>query len=207
MGCAPPDRTIGTTPSGLLICLAYTRVSAPAAQPRALWQNPVGIPGGKTAIALPSAFPNGEIGQRPPTHAIPNAKGVVPYSPGLRRPRRYPGYEDGLPFNANGVVPKHRRFGLPCSGSVAIPKTNHHVAHSAGFVNPRSTIPELGHGTTPSGLSIWLAFTRGSAPAAQPRALWQNPVGIPGGKTAIARPSAFPNGEIGPRLSPQYQSC
>ena len=105
----------------------------------------------------------------------------MPYSPGLRRPRRYPGYEDGLPFNANGVVPKHRRFGLPCSGSVAIPRTNHHVAHSAGFVNPRSTIPELGHGTTPSGLFIWLAFTRGSAPAAQPRALWQNPVGIPGG--------------------------
>ena len=110
------------------------------AQPRALWQNPVGIPGGKTAIALPSAFANGEIGQRPPTHAIPNAKGVVPYSPGLRRPRRYPGYEDGLPFNANGVVPKHRRFGLPCSGSVAIPRTNHHVAHSAGFVNPLSLI-------------------------------------------------------------------
>ena len=42
----PPIRTIGTTPSGLLIFLAFTRGSASAAQPRASWQNPVGIPGG-----------------------------------------------------------------------------------------------------------------------------------------------------------------
>ena len=136
------------------------------------------------------------------TELTPRGKSVNAHTPHSPTPtalcptaRRYAGYEDGLPFNANGVVPKHRRFGLPCSGSVAIPKTNHHVAHSAGFVNPRSTIPELGHGTTPSGLFIWLAFTRGSAPAAQPRALWQNPVGIPGGGWGKARPSGFPEGK------------
>ena len=109
----PPIRTIGTTPSGLLIFLAFTRGSASAAQPRALWQNPVGIPGGGWGKARPSDSRRGN-GDGPtlgvsgwvnwsapiyahpihvhPPFPLPNAKGVVPYSPGLRRQRRYPGY-------------------------------------------------------------------------------------------------------------------
>ena len=44
----PPVRSFGTTLSGLLICWGCTQGSASAAQPRSLWQNPVGIPGGGT---------------------------------------------------------------------------------------------------------------------------------------------------------------
>ena len=56
----PPIRTIGTTPLGLLIFLAFTRGSASAAQPRASWQNPVGIPGGGWGKARPWGFPEGK---------------------------------------------------------------------------------------------------------------------------------------------------
>ena len=59
----PPIRTIGTTPSGLLICCAFTRGSASAAQPRASWQNPVGIPGGGWGKARPWGFPEGGWGK------------------------------------------------------------------------------------------------------------------------------------------------
>ena len=49
----PPVRSFGTTLSGLLICWGCTQGSASAAQPWALWQNPVGIPGGGNARAHP----------------------------------------------------------------------------------------------------------------------------------------------------------
>ena len=39
----PPIRTIGTTPLGLFMSLAFTRGSASAAQPRALWHNTFGV--------------------------------------------------------------------------------------------------------------------------------------------------------------------
>ena len=50
----PPIRTIGTTPLGLFMFLTFTRGSASAAQPRASWQNPVGIPGGGWGNMRPS---------------------------------------------------------------------------------------------------------------------------------------------------------
>ena len=122
----PPIRTIGTTPLGLFMSLAFTRGSASAAQPRASWQNPVGIPGGGWGNMRPSDSRR-ENGDRPtlgvsgwgnwsapiyahPIHVhsrfpAPNAKGVVPYSPGLRRQRRYPGYGDDDPTNHKVVVP------------------------------------------------------------------------------------------------------
>ena len=46
-----------------------------------------------------------------------------------------------------------------------------------------------------SGLLIHWALTQGSASAAQPWALGQNPVGIPGGGCGKARPWGFPEGE------------
>ncbi|MCX6886287.1 MAG: hypothetical protein NTX27_14750, partial [Verrucomicrobia bacterium] len=54
----------------------------------------------------------------PPIHVhsrfpAPNANGVVPYSPGLRRQRRYPGYGDDDPTNHKVVVPRDRTGGIP----------------------------------------------------------------------------------------------
>ena len=55
----PPVRSFGTTLSGLLICWGCTQGSASAAQPWALWQNPVGIPGGGNARAhTPPGIPD-----------------------------------------------------------------------------------------------------------------------------------------------------
>ncbi len=67
----PPIRTIGTTPSGLFMSLAFTRGSTSAVQPRASWQNPVGIPGGRCGNARcrpqrPPPFPA-------PPHPHPSA--------------------------------------------------------------------------------------------------------------------------------------
>ena len=105
--------------------------------------------------------------------------------PGVAPQRRYPGSMPHRgPYPARGCAVRARRGvrktraewnqarwcgrGVPPEGMSqihTIPK--HHMP------------PVLAIGTTPSGLFISLAFTRGSASAAQPRALWQNPVGIP----------------------------
>jgi hypothetical protein len=65
--------------------------------------------------------PSREIGQRPPTRhsqrrrrcalqpgITPDMRTDCPSTPTALRPKawRYPGYEDGLPFNAEGVVPQ-----------------------------------------------------------------------------------------------------
>ena len=75
--------------------VAWTRGSASAAQPRASWQNPVGIPGGGWGNMRPSDSrrENGDrptlgvsmhiMGHRPHHFPAPNVNDVVPYSPGL----------------------------------------------------------------------------------------------------------------------------
>ena len=50
------------------------------------------VPGaGRTLQKVTGLTPSREIGQRPPTHAIPYANGVMPYSPGLCGLPHYPG--------------------------------------------------------------------------------------------------------------------
>ena len=110
-----------------------------------------------------------------------NANGVVPYSPGLRGSPRYPGCAWEECNNHNVVVPKERTCGLSHTRRVAILKTHDGIVHSARSGHPGAGLHGCCLGTTPLGLFVCWAFTRGSAPAAQPRALWQNPVGIPGG--------------------------
>ena len=158
----PPIRTIGTTPSGLLICCAFTQGSASAAQPWASWQNPVGIPGGGWGKARPSDSRRGN-GDGPtlgvsgwvnwsapiyahpihvhPPFPLPNTKGVVPQSPGLRGSPRYPGCVWAICNNHNVVVPRERMCGLPSTGPVAISKTHDHVAQFAGSGHAMTTSP------------------------------------------------------------------
>ena len=68
----------------------------------------------QTGQLLPARAPH-QTGQRPHSKAIPlpSANGVVPYSPGLRRQRRYPGYGDDDPTNHKVVVPRDRTGGIP----------------------------------------------------------------------------------------------
>ena len=117
----------------------------------------------------------------------PNAKGVVAYSPGLRRRGATPGPGHIVFPTPQGVVPFVPAGGvrqtraewdrvLGCGRGVRPECTSTlHAIHTHHIPPVRSL------GTTPLGLFMPLAFTRGSASAAQPRALWQNPVGIPGG--------------------------
>ena len=183
-----------TTPSGLLICWAFTQGSASVAQPWALWQNPVGIPGGEYPTPsehTPSSlgFPEGIVQRFPHLCSSapsvdkpsPTPTGVVPYSPGLRRPWRYPGSVSENRNNRNAVVPRQRTAGSFCTGWAVVIQTNRGVARSAASGHVPRTSPVWCGSTTPSGLLICWAFTQGSASVAQPWALWQNPVGIPGG--------------------------
>ncbi|MEI6567685.1 MAG: hypothetical protein WCR20_13495, partial [Verrucomicrobiota bacterium] len=94
---------------------------------------------------------------------------------------RYPGCAWEERNNHNVVVPRQRNGGSPCSGEVAILKIHDGIVHSARSGHPGAGLHGCCLGTTPLGLFVCWAGTRGSAPAAQPRALWQNPVGIPGG--------------------------
>ena len=111
--------------------------------------------------------------------AFPTPQGVVPFVPGGVRYQR--AEWDRVRGCARGVHPAY--------------VSHIHVIHTP-HMPPIRTI-----GTTPSGLFMSLAFTRGSASAAQPRALWQNPVGIPGGGWGKARPWGFPEGKR-PRAQP-----
>jgi hypothetical protein len=119
---------------------------------------------------------------RPSRFPLPNANGVVPQSPGLRRPRRYPGSVSENRNNRNAVVPRQRTAGLLCTGWVVVIQTNRSVARSAASSHVPRTSPVWCDGATPSGLLIYWPFPQGSASVAQPWALWQNPVGIPGGE-------------------------
>ena len=72
---------------------------------------------------------------------------------------------------------------------------------------PTSHTHRLTFGTTPSGLFMSLAFTRGSASAAQPRALGLNPLGVPGGIMACAVGNEVNEGSKTPHPLPQRHEC
>ena len=163
--------------------------------------DPVGIRGGGWGKARPWGFPEGKrrspttsgvsmhiMGHRPHHFPAPNVNDVVPYSPGLRRSRRYPGsWPHRVPYPARGCAVRARR-------GVLRTRTEWNQVHGCrrgGRQKCRANIHEIQTphmppirtiGTTPLGFFMSLDFTRGSASAAQPRASWQNPVGIPGGE-------------------------
>ena len=189
-------------------------------------------------MARPWAFPDGEIGPRPstPIHAIhthitshprpfavppPNAKGVVPYSPGLRRRGATPGPghiafptpQGVVPFVPAGGVRETRaewdrvrgcRRGVPpkCMSTLHAIHTHH--------MPPVRTI-----GTTPLGREwcVWVGVDRFVAMDGGQRrwrcsAIVAHTRGNAGlwGRTL----SAFPEGEEGPihpeihRIIPQH---
>ena len=105
----------GTTPLGLFILWEWTQGSASAAQPWALGQNPVGIPGGKIGQRLCTIPPRIRVHPRFP---LPNVNDVVPYSPGLCGWPHYPGGAREGCHNHNVVVPWVRTCGLPRTGRV-----------------------------------------------------------------------------------------
>ena len=126
----PPFGRSAQPPSGLLICWAWTQGSASAAQPRASWQNPVGIPGGEMGNVRPWGFPEGKrrsprtsgvsmhiMGHRPHHFPAPNVNDVMPYSPGLRRSRRYPGFRpQRVPYPARGCAVRAGRGAISKGG-------------------------------------------------------------------------------------------
>ena len=155
-----------------------------------------GFPEGKRRSPELGRFRMGELVRahlRPPhprPFAVPRPQrqGRCGIKPGVAPPRRYPGSRPHrVPYPARGCAVRARRGvretraecdrvlgcgrGVPpeCMSTIHAIHTHH--------MPPVRTI-----GTTPLGLFMSLAFTRGSASAAQPRALWQNPVGIPGGR-------------------------
>ena len=107
-------------------------------------------PRGKSVNAHPhTPFPT----QRPLCHTarhypgyedgLPfNANGVVPQSPGLRGSPRYPGCVPEVCNNHNVVVPEEQTCGSPRTGRVAILKTPDGIAHSAGFDHALRTSPD-----------------------------------------------------------------
>ena len=147
--------------------------------PGPLWQNRFWIPGGR--------WPNGQLPTETPTLSPPHPICVHRGSPSpapkalCSTARRYPGSVSENRNNRNAVVPRQRTAGLLCTGWVVVIQTNRGVARSAASGHVPRSSPVWCGGTTPSGLLICWAFTQGSASVAQPWALWQNPVGIPGG--------------------------
>ncbi len=113
---------------------------------------------------------------RPSRFPLPCAEGVVLYSPALPRVRigKSQQPQRGCAEATNGRLALHRLDrGNP----------NQSWRCRFGRIGTRSTnLPVWCDGTTPSGLLICWAFTQGSASVAQPWALWQTPVGIPGGE-------------------------
>ena len=91
--------------------------------------------------------------------------------------------------------------GLP---GAALLKTHDGIVHSAGSGHPGAGLHGCFLGTTPLGLFVCWACTRGSAPAAQPRALWQNPVGIPGGEMGQGTTLGIPRGETAIALDQRH---
>ena len=112
--------------------LAFTRGSASAAQPRSLWQNPVGIPGGGWGKARPWGFPEGKrrwpttsgvsgwgnwsasIRAHPRPFAVPppQRQGRCGIKPGVAPRRRYPGFRPHrVPYPARGCAVRARRGG------------------------------------------------------------------------------------------------
>ena len=107
---------------------------------------------------------------RPSRFSLPCAEGVVLYSPALPRVRigKSQQPQRGCAEATNGRLDR----GNP----------NQSWRCRFGRIGTRSTnLPVWCDGTTPSGLLIYWPFPQGSASVAQPWALWQNPVGIPGG--------------------------
>ena len=129
------------------------------------------------------------MGHRPHHFPAPNVNDVVPYSPGLRRSRRYPGFRPNpVPYPARGCAVRARR-------GVRYQRTEWDQVHGCRRgVRPEcmSIIHEIHTthippippiGTTTFGVVAHFAPTPRVTPqTAPPRASWQNPVGIPGGE-------------------------
>ena len=126
----PPVRSFGTTLSGLFLYPQSTHGSTSAVQPWALWQNPVGIPGGasdclllivRAATAQKRSDQLRTVNHQRGTNNHPilppgTPKWVLPCSPGLRGSPRYPGCAWQSPNNHNVVVPRRRAGTLPRTG-------------------------------------------------------------------------------------------
>ena len=104
-----------------------------------------------------------------------NPEGVQPQSPGLRRPRRYPGYGWDVRHNPDGGCAGESNGCLDPQG---VWRGN---ANQLGAVPVRPNrgtyrnIPGFYDGTTLPGWFCCQPFTHGSTSAVQPWALCQNP--------------------------------
>ena len=109
------------------------------------------------------------MGHRPHHFPAPNVNDVVPYSPGLRRSRRYPGFRPHrVPYPARGCAVRARRRvryqraewdGVHgCRRGV-----NHECVSIIHALHTHHMPPIRTIGTTPLGLFMSLAFTRGNA--------------------------------------------
>ena len=71
---------------------------------------PLGFPEGKRRSPTTSGVSMHIMGHRPHHFPAPNVNDVVPYSPGLRRSRRYPGsWPHRVPYPARGCAVRARR--------------------------------------------------------------------------------------------------
>jgi hypothetical protein len=83
--------------------------------------------------------------------------------------------------NHSVVVPGQRMGAFAWPGQDMVIQTNQGVFHPGASGCLQRTFPGWRNGTTTLWLFIYSPFTQGSACEAQPWALWQKPVGLPGG--------------------------
>ena len=170
----------GTTPLGLFILWEWTHGSASAAQPWALGQNPVGIPGGKIGqrlCTIPPGFAS--------IHGFPSPTSTTlcHKARGCEGRRTTPGGRARGATTTTWLCRGYERVGCPAQGGLRCCK----AISRCPFRRIRARAGNLAAwcpGTTPLGGFILWEWTQCSASAAQPRALGQNPVGIPGGGRA-----------------------
>ena len=143
--------------------------------------NAVGIPG--------LGFPNGPPIRVHPGSPLSYTEGVVPSSPGVRRPRRDPGYGRQVGHNPEGGCAERPNGGHEVFVECVDIGHSLRVDSSSAPANPIPFRPLISHpptgtnGTTPCGVGnpMWPGPGVVRRPA-QPRALWHNVVDVGEGK-------------------------
>ena len=181
---------------GCLYCGSGPRV-APRRRNPGLWGRiPLGFPEGKSVNASAPSPPGFASIHGFPS---PTSTTLCHKARGCAGRRTTPGGRGRSATTTTWLCRGYERVGCPAQGGLRCCKAISRCAFRR--IRARAgNLPAWCPGTTPLGWFILWEWTQGSASAAQPWALGQNPVGIPGGKIGQRLCTIPPRIRVHPRF-------